>query len=143
MTNPAILPERGMGDRISAAFWRRPRLLLILLLTPPLLWLGIVYLGSLAALLLQSFYSIDEFSGVVKQEFTLKTYAELFRAQNLDIILRTLLMAILVTLASAVIAFPSPISPPALPRGAGKLCSIWASCCRFGRPIWSRFMPGN
>ena len=40
-------------------------------------------LGSLAALLLQSFYSIDEFSGVVKQEFTLKTHAELFRAQML------------------------------------------------------------
>ena len=103
---PAILPERGPGDRLTAVFWRRPRLFLALLLAPPLLWLGVVYLGSLGALLLQSFYSIDEFSGVVVPEFTLKTYAELFRAQNLDIILRTLLMAILVTLASAVIAFP-------------------------------------
>ena len=31
---------------------------------PPLLWLGVVYLGSLVALLAQSFFSIDEFSGV-------------------------------------------------------------------------------
>ena len=57
---PAILPERGLGDRLTAIFWRHPRLLLAVLLTPPLLWLGLVYLGSLAALLLQSFYSIDE-----------------------------------------------------------------------------------
>ena len=54
-----------------------------LLLLPPLLWLGVVYLGSLAALLLQSFYSIDEMSGLVKQEFTLKTYAELLRPSAL------------------------------------------------------------
>ena len=67
------LPERGLGDRLTAVFWRRPNILLALLITPPLLWLGVVYVGSLAALLLQSFYSIDEFSGVVKREFTLKT----------------------------------------------------------------------
>jgi hypothetical protein len=42
-----------------------------LLLLPPLLWLGIVYLGSLLALLLQSFFSIDEFSGLIVREFTL------------------------------------------------------------------------
>ena len=77
---PAILPERGLADRLTATFWRHPRLLLILLLAPPLLWLGVVYLGSLAALLLQSFYAIDEFSGVVVPEFTLKTYADLLRA---------------------------------------------------------------
>ena len=71
---PAILPERGLADRLTALFWRRPNLLLILLIAPPLIWLGVIYLGSLAALLLQSFYSIDEFSGVVSEEFTLKTY---------------------------------------------------------------------
>ena len=64
-----------------------------LLLAPPLLWLGVVYLGSLFALLVQSFYSIDEFSGLVVPEFTLKTYAELVRPQNYDILLRTVGMA--------------------------------------------------
>ena len=136
MTAPAILPERGLGDRISASFWRRPRLLLVLLLTPPLLWLGIVYLGSLAALLLQSFYSIDEFSGVAKQEFTLKTYAELFRAQNLDIILRTLLMAILVTLASVIIAFPIAYFAARYARGR------WKAVFYLGvmLPLWSSYL---
>ena len=86
-------PERGLADRLTALFWQRPRVLLALLLAPPLFWLGIVYVGSLAALLWQSFYSIDEMSGLVKQEFTLKTYGELLRLSNLDILVRTVTMA--------------------------------------------------
>jgi putative spermidine/putrescine transport system permease protein len=133
---PAILPERGVADRLTATFWRHPRLLLVLLLTPPLLWLGVVYLGSLAALLVQSFYSIDEFSGVVVREFTLATYAELFKAQNLDIILRTLTMAIGVTLTSAVIAFP--IAYFAARFASGR----WKALFYLGvmLPLWSSYL---
>ncbi len=92
--------------RISDAFWRHPRLLLAVLLTPPLIWLGVIYIGSLLALLVQSFFSIDEFSGLINYQFTLKTYAELLRPSNFDIILRTTLMAASVTIVAAVIAFP-------------------------------------
>ena len=136
MTTAAILPERGPGDRLTALFWRRPRLLLALLLGPPLIWLGVVYLGSLLALLLQSFYSIDEFSGVVKEEFTLKTYAELFRAQNLDIILRTVLMAGAVTLGCAVIAFPIAYFAARFARGR------WKALFYLGvmLPLWSSYL---
>jgi putative spermidine/putrescine transport system permease protein len=78
-----------------------------LLLAPPLLWLGIVYLGSLFTLLLQSFYAIDEFTARVVPEPTLATYEVLLtRPAHLDIIARTLTMAVAVTVASAVIAFP-------------------------------------
>lgn len=132
----AILPSRGVGDRLTGLFWRRPGVLLLLLITPPLLWLGVVYLGSLAALLLQSFYSIDEFSGVVKEEFTLKTYAELFRAQNLDIILRTVLMAAAVTLACAVLAFPIAYYAARYARGP------WKAAFYLGvmLPLWSSYL---
>ncbi len=51
MPGPVTLPARGPGDRLTGLFWRRPNVLLLLLLAPPLLWLGVVYLGSLAALL--------------------------------------------------------------------------------------------
>lgn len=134
--SPAILPERGPGDRLTALFWRRPRLLLALLLGPPLVWLGVVYLGSLLALLLQSFYSIDEFSGVVKEEFTLKTYAELFRAQNLDIILRTLLMSAAVTLGCAIIAFPIAYYAARFAKGR------WKAVFYLGvmLPLWSSYL---
>jgi putative spermidine/putrescine transport system permease protein len=70
------------------------------------MWLGIVYLGSLFALLAQSFFSIDEFSGLISYEFTLATYAHLLSPANLDIVLRTTLMAASVTVVAALIAFP-------------------------------------
>ncbi len=102
----ATAPAAAPGRRFANLLYRRPRLLLFLLLAPPLLWLGVIYLGSLFALLLQSFFSVDAFSGVVVREFTLSTYAQLFTPANLDIILRSVLMAAAVTLAAAFIAFP-------------------------------------
>ncbi|MBK8017775.1 MAG: ABC transporter permease [Betaproteobacteria bacterium] len=97
----------GVSSRISTALFVRPRLLLLLLLVPPLLWLGIIYLGSLFALLAQSFFTIDEFSGVVVKEFSTATYREFFASDsNWDVVRRTVTMAAAVTAACAVIAFP-------------------------------------
>jgi putative spermidine/putrescine transport system permease protein len=92
---------------ISTFFHGRNAFYVSLLLLPPLLWLGTVYLGSLFTLLLQSFYAIDEFTARIVPEFTLRTYQQLFtQPANVDIVLRTVLMAVAVTVASAVIAFP-------------------------------------
>jgi putative spermidine/putrescine transport system permease protein len=131
----AILPRRGgLFGSLSDLFWQRPKLLVFLLLLPALLWLGIVYVGSLLALLLQSFFYVDDFSGLIVHEFSLRTYAELFRAQNLDIIFRTVAMATAVTLASAVIAFPIAYMAARYARGAWKavfylgiMLPLWAS----------------
>ncbi|OGF52669.1 MAG: spermidine/putrescine ABC transporter permease [Candidatus Fraserbacteria bacterium RBG_16_55_9] len=96
----------SLGRRISTYFYRRPTIALILLLTPPLLWLGVVYLGALFALLIESFFHLDGFTGQVVREFTLSTYGELFTPAHLDIILRTTLMAAAVTVVSIFLAFP-------------------------------------
>ncbi|MEO5613997.1 MAG: ABC transporter permease [Cypionkella sp.] len=132
----AILPAKSIADRLTTLFWRKPNLLLALLITPPLLWLGVIYLGSLAALLLQSFYSIDEFSGMVVREFTLKTYGELLRPQNYDIILRTLMMSAAVTLASAIIAFPIAYFAARYAKGR------WKAVFYLGimLPLWSSYL---
>lgn len=90
----------------SNTLYRKHNLFLFLLLTPPLLWFGMVYLGSLFALLWQSFYTFDSFSMSVSNDLTLENYRALFDATNLDIILRTVGMAVAVTIACAVIAFP-------------------------------------
>jgi putative spermidine/putrescine transport system permease protein len=100
------LPAPGPLQRVSNALYLHPRLLLFLLLTPPLLWLGVIYLGSLLALLVQSFFYVDEFSGVVVREFSLVTWRQLFTLANLDIVLRTAGMAAAVTVAAAALAFP-------------------------------------
>jgi len=134
---PVILPSRGgITGALSDIFWRKPKLLLLLMLTPPLLWLGIVYLGSLFALLLQSFFSIDDFSGLINREFTLKTYGELLRPANFDIIVRTVTMAACVTLASAVVAFPIGYYAARYARGK------WKALFYLGimLPLWSSYL---
>ncbi|HRW15288.1 MAG: ABC transporter permease [Rhodobacteraceae bacterium] len=132
----AAAPPSAPLDRLSDLFWRRPRILLALLLAPPLLWLGIVYLGALFALLAQSFFSIDEFSGVIDRSFTLKTYAELLRPANLDIIVRTVLMAAAVSLASIAIAFP--IAYFAARHARGRWKAAFYLCVML--PLWSSYL---
>jgi len=96
----------GPLRRLSTLFFHHPRLALALLLVPPLSWLGVVYLGSLGAMVWQSVYSFDDFAMVVTPDLTLKNYRALLDASNFDIVLRTLGMAIAVTLGSAAIGFP-------------------------------------
>ena len=92
---------------ISTFLERRNAFYLSLLLVPPLMWMGTIYLGSLATLLSQSFYAIDEFTANVIPELTLATYRQLFtQPANVDIVVRTVAMAVTVTIASAIIAFP-------------------------------------
>jgi len=102
----AAFVQPSLISRISSALYLHPKLLLLLLLAPPLLWLGVIYLGSLFALLLQSFFYIDDFSGNIVREFSLATYEQLFTRANADVFIRTTLMAAAVTIAAALIAFP-------------------------------------
>jgi putative spermidine/putrescine transport system permease protein len=95
-----------MLARMSTFLYQRPRLVLLLLLGPPLLYLLIVYLGSLFTLLINSFYYLEEFTGLVVREFTLRTYAQLFEPAHLEIFTRTAIMAAAVTVIDALIAFP-------------------------------------
>lgn len=138
MANLATLSVTSSGPlaKLSDAFWRRPSLLLCLMLAPPLLWLGVVYIGSLFALLAQSFFSIDEFSGLISYQFTFKTYLELLIPANLDIIVRTVSMAAAVTLAAAIVAFP--IAFYAARYATGR----WKALFYLGvmLPLWSSYL---
>ncbi len=127
---------KAVRSPLSDALWRRPNLLLLLLITPPLLWLGIVYIGSLFALLAQSFFSIDEFSGLINYEFTLKTYGELLRASNFDILVRTIAMASAVTIGAAIVAFPIAYYAARYARGK------WKAVFYLGvmLPLWSSYL---
>jgi len=106
--NTSVLTARNGGAlrRLSDVLYNRPNFYLLLLLLPPLLWFGTVYLASLLALLWQGFYSYDDFSMTVSSTLTLANFKALLAASNLDIIRRTVLMALAVSLAAALIAFP-------------------------------------
>ena len=95
-----------MLNRASTYLYQRPKLILALLLGPPLIYMLVVYLGSLFALLINSFFYLEEFTGLVVKQFTLRTYLQLFSPTNLGIFGRTAGMAMAVTVADAIIAFP-------------------------------------
>ncbi|HXV35963.1 MAG TPA: ABC transporter permease [Myxococcota bacterium] len=120
----------------STALWLRPRLLLALLLLPPLLWLGVVYLGAMLALLLQSLFSIDEFTGMVDRTLTLRSYAELLRPAHVDILIRTAAMAAAVTLACAAIALPIAYYMARYATGRSKAIFYLAVML----PLWSSYL---
>lgn len=110
MSATASLPRSvrtGPAVRLAALLWRRSGVLVLLLLLPPLLWLGVLYVGSLLALLVHSFFYLDDFTGRIVYEFSLRTWRELLtQPANLDIIRRTVAMATAVTVACGLIGFP-------------------------------------
>jgi putative spermidine/putrescine transport system permease protein len=126
----------GMLEKLSDVFVAKPQLLTLLLILPPLLWIGIVYVGSLFALLLQSFYSLDDFSGLVVHEVTLSTYKQLLEEANVQIIVRTLAMSALVTLTCALIAFPIAYYAARYAKGGMKALFYLAVMM----PLWSSYL---
>jgi putative spermidine/putrescine transport system permease protein len=93
--------------RLGAWLDRKPRLRLALLLAAPVAWLVVVYLGSLAVLFLNSIWTRDEFTGLVKHVFSLGNFEDLLGTPLYRTVLfRTVGMAALVTVTCAVLAFP-------------------------------------
>ncbi|HEX9635101.1 MAG TPA: ABC transporter permease [Candidatus Limnocylindria bacterium] len=106
MTTHAV-PPPGFGRRLATWLHRHPRLQLGTLLAGPVGWLVIAYLGSLAILLLNAFWTTDSFSGRVVPTFTLESFQTLLTVEVYrTIALRTLGMAVAVTLTDILLAFP-------------------------------------
>jgi putative spermidine/putrescine transport system permease protein len=121
--------------RFSGVLHRHPRLRLLLLLALPMLVLVVVYLGALAVLLLSAFWSTDVFTGDVVKEFTTDNLREVVsNATYRTVILRTVLVAVAVTVICAVLAFPMAfyMAKVASPRArrwlvVAVLTPLWAS----------------
>jgi len=99
-------PAPSFWRRASTYFYRHPRLSLLMTLALPMFWLVVIYLGSLLALVAQSFYGVDSFTGQVTNQLTLDNYRLLLQPANIDIIVRTVTMAALVTVSAVPLAYP-------------------------------------
>jgi putative spermidine/putrescine transport system permease protein len=111
VTTPESLAERrapGARRRFAAWLHQRPRLQLRLLLSGPVGWLALAYLGALFILLLNAFFAKDPFSGrVLPFQFSLAAFETLLSNPVYAVVaLRTLAMAVLVTLTDLLLAFP-------------------------------------
>ncbi len=134
---PQPMPRAGALRWLSDLLYTRRGLLLAALLGPPLLWFGVVYLGSLFALLANSFFTLDEFSGVVdRSQLSLNNFREMTSPANVDVVLRTVLMAVSVTLACGLITFPMAYYMARYARGPQKALLYIAIML----PLWSSYL---
>lgn len=99
-TAAATAPTGGFG-------YRHPRAKLVGLLGAPMAWLVVVYLGSLAALFLTAFWTVDGFTGAVVRTFTFDNFIDVFTTPAyLQVMLRTIGIAISVTILCLILAVP-------------------------------------
>jgi putative spermidine/putrescine transport system permease protein len=123
-------------ERVSTLLYTRKGLLLAVLLSPPLLWFGIVYLGSLLALLANSFFRLDDFTGQIIREFGFDNFVEILSPTNRDVALRSTVMAIAVTAACTLIGFPVAYYMARHARGYQKALLYVAIML----PLWSSYV---
>ena len=94
-------------DNFSNYLYKNKHILLLIFLLPPLLWLGIIYLGSLVVFLFHSLFYLDGFTGKVVYQISFSTITELFSSPaNIDILIRTVVLALAVSIGAAIIGFP-------------------------------------
>ena len=96
-----------VARRASAYLYRHERVRLAGLLSAPMLWLAVLYLGSLAVMVVSSFWSVDSFTGALVKQPTGENYRTLVTAEVYrTVALRTLGVAIAVTLVDLAIGLP-------------------------------------
>ncbi len=130
-------PRRSAGRRLADLFHGRPRLQAGALLAGPIGWLVIGYLGSLAVLLLTSFWSLGELSGEIEQTFTPDNFKDVVsESVYRSVTARTVIVAALVTLTDALLAFPLAffMAKVARPRTRGLLVVAVLM------PLWSAYL---
>lgn len=132
----ASAPAPSRARRVATWLHARPRTQLRLLLAAPLLWLVLVYIGSLAILLLNAFWTSDSFTGKVNPfDWSLDAFVQIFSNDVYrTIAVRTLGMAVLVTVTAALLAFPiayymARVASPRMRRllVVAVLMPLWAS----------------
>ena len=107
MATEAVVEKRSVGRRLAGLFHGRPGLQVGSLLAAPVGWLVIGYLGSLAILLIAAFWSVSPVSGELQRILSFENFETLFdEPVYRTIVGRTVLIAALVTVTDAILAFP-------------------------------------
>src|SRR4051794_18043733 len=99
-------PRRGALRSLARFSWRRPGLKTLGQISLPVAAFLFVYVVALLALLVQSFWTTDSFTGQVVHAWNLDNFRAIRQAPYPTIILRTVLMATAVTVTCMLLAFP-------------------------------------
>ena len=137
MATEAAVKRRSAGHRLAGVFHGRPRLQVGALLAGPIGWLVIGYLGSLAVLLIAAFWTVDPLSGELIRGFSLESIETLVEEPVYrDIVGRTVLIAALVTVTDAILAFPIAFYMAKLSSRRTKAILLVAILV----PLWSSYL---
>ncbi|GAA0498853.1 spermidine/putrescine ABC transporter permease [Paractinoplanes deccanensis] len=120
-----------------AFFHRHPRLRLAGLLSAPLMWLAVAYLGALAVLLVSAFWTVNGFTGEVVREFTLANFRTLVTEEVYrNVTLRSIGVAVAVTAICVVLAVPMAfyMAKVAAPRSRHWLVILILT------PLWASYL---
>jgi len=126
-----------MLNSLATSMHRKPRLRLAALLTAPVLWLVVAYLGALATLLVTAFFTIDSFTGNVVKKFNLENFYDMFTdAAYKNVVLRTLGIAIGVTVICSILAIPMAfyMAKIAKPKSQKLLVALVLT------PLWASYL---
>jgi putative spermidine/putrescine transport system permease protein len=126
-----------MFNALANVMHKKPRLRLASLLAAPLLWLVVAYLGALGALFITAFWTIDSFTGNVIQQFNLGNFHDVFTdVAYRNVVLRTLGVAVLVTLICAIFAIPMAfyMAKIAKPKSQKVLVALVMT------PLWASYL---
>jgi putative spermidine/putrescine transport system permease protein len=129
--------KRSAGRRLADLFHGRPRFQVGALLSGPLAWLVVLYLGSLVVLLVASLWSVDALSGELIKGFTFDNYKELWDTDVYrTVAFRTIGIASAVTVTDALLALPIAfyMAKVASPRVKGILVVAILM------PLWSFYL---
>ena len=128
--------DQGLSHPVSTFLHRRPRLQLTLLLSGPVGWLVVAYLGSLAVLFVAAFWHLDPFSSAIVKDYSLAELRDALERATSTARSRCARSAIAaaVTVTDAVLAFPIAfyMAKVASPRtrallAVAVLMPLWAS----------------
>ena len=133
--SPVPRPRRTPARAASVFLSTHPRTRLALLLSAPLFWLGVVYIVALVLLLVTAFWTVDSFTGEISQEWTLDNIITVLTGSLYQTVtLRTLGVALLVTLIDVALALPiaffmAKVATPRMQRilVIAVLTPLWAS----------------
>ncbi|MEO6124798.1 MAG: ABC transporter permease [Ilumatobacteraceae bacterium] len=142
-------PRRtGMPARVSRFFRRRRRLSLFATLGAPVAWMLVVYIGSLLVLVAAAFFKLDENSQPTTEFTTDNVTKALTTGAFLEVVLRSILIALAVTAVCLVIALPmafyiAKVAKPRWRRGliVAVLLPLWAGYLVKGYAWKSIFAP--
>lgn len=133
-----VAAPSGVLARTAQALWRRPRLRLGLLLSAPMVWLVVLYLGSLATMFAASVWSVDSFTGRVQRGFTTANFRTLLTDPVYrTIAARTLGVALTVTAVSALIAVPVALFMAKAVRSPRVRAALLVAV---SMPLWANYL---